>query len=171
MFPPTLAAEAASVNASASLRMKNISKTRHILLAAALAFGLPACSPDVEMRGNLPYPDLLTQIQVGKTTREDVQALLGTPSTVSMFGDETWHYVSQRTESVAFFDPEIKDRKIVTVIFDRSGTVRALDSKGLADGKTVHTVDRETPTAGKEMTLLQQLMGNVGRFSKDAKEK
>ncbi len=35
----------------------------------------------------------------------------------------------------------------------------------LADGKDISMVSRITPTAGKEMTILEQIMGNVGRFS------
>ncbi|BAE51153.1 hypothetical protein amb2349 [Paramagnetospirillum magneticum AMB-1] len=52
------------------------------------------------------------------------------------------------------------------MVFDRAGTVRAIDNRGLEDGKDVVPAGRETPTAGKELTILQQLMGNVGRFSK-----
>ena len=35
----------------------------------------------------------------------------------------------------------------------------------LTDGKDVDMVTRITPTAGKELTVLEQIMGNVGRFS------
>ena len=151
--------------------MKYSPPRRPLLAAFAVGLGLCACEPIMELRGNLPPPEQLEQVKVGKSTRDDVQALLGTPSNVNPFGDETWHYISTLTEHVAFFEPEAKERKVITVVFDRSGVVRALDTKGLQDGKDVAPVDRETPTAGKELNILQQLMGNVGRFSKPAEGK
>ncbi len=151
--------------------MKNLSVVRFALFAAVAITAVPACAPIVELRGNLPPPEQLEQVKVGKSTRDDVQSLLGTPSTVVPYGDETWHYISTVTETVAFFAPEVKERKVISVVFDRNGIVRVFETKGLADGKDIVPVDRETPSAGKELTLLQQLMGNVGRFSKDSKEK
>ncbi len=148
--------------------MKNLIPMRFALLAVAVAFVAPACAPVVELRGNLPPPEQVEQVKVGKTTRDEVQGLLGTPSNVTPFGDETWHYISTVTERQAFFEPVVKDRKVITIVFDRNGVVRVLDTKGLKDGKDITPVDRETPSAGKEMTVLQQMMGNVGKFSKPA---
>jgi len=151
--------------------MKNRTWINFALLTILTGLSAPACSPVIELNGNLPPPEQLEQVKVGSSNRDDVQALLGTPSNVALFGDETWHYISSVTERVAFFEPEIKERKVITVVFDQGGIVRVLDTKGLQDGKNIVPVDRETPTAGKEMNMLQQLIGNVGKFSKDAKEK
>lgn len=165
----TLAAVAVSVNAPASLRMKNLIPMRFALLAVVATLAAPACAPVVELRGNLPPPEQVELVKVGTTSRDEVQSLLGTPSNVTPFGDETWHYISTVTERKAFFEPVVLERKVITVVFDRSGTVRALDTKGLQDGKEITPVDRETPSAGKEMTILQQMLGNVGKFSKESK--
>ena len=151
--------------------MKKNPSPYHFLLAATLVAAATACTPIVEVRGNQPPPEQLAQVKIGTSTREDVQALLGTPSNITPFGEETWHYISAITEREAFFEPITKERKVVTVVFDRAGTVRAIDNRGLEDGKNVVPVSRETPTAGKELTFLQQLMGNVGRFSKQAGDK
>jgi outer membrane protein assembly factor BamE (lipoprotein component of BamABCDE complex) len=149
----------------ASLHMKN--RLPAILAAAALGLAAQACTPNVDMRGNLPHADLLSQVAVGKSTRDDVLVLLGSPSTVNSYGEETWNYISSRTESVAFFAPETKERKVITVVFNRAGVVKDMSTKGLEDGKELQVVERETPSAGKELNLLQQMVGNVGRFSKE----
>jgi outer membrane protein assembly factor BamE (lipoprotein component of BamABCDE complex) len=159
------------VNASASVRMKKTSLPYRSLAATTLVAAAVACTPIVEVHGNKPPPEQLAQVKIGTSTREDIQALLGTPSNITPFGEETWHYISAITEREAFFAPEVKERMVVTVVFDRAGRVRAIDNRGLEDGKDVVPAGRETPTAGKEMTVLQQLMGNVGRFSKQAKDK
>ena len=87
------------------------------------------------------------------------------------YGEETWLYVSAKTETVSFFKPEEKERTVISVNFDKTGKVKDVVKRSLADGKEIDTVSRETPSAGKEMSLLEQLLGNVGRFSKDAKGK
>lgn len=151
--------------------MKNL--LRPPLLAVALTLAT-ACStivePVVDTRGNLPSTEQLSQIKVGETTQDDVLALLGTPSTTMNYGEEVWHYISSRTETVAFLAPEVKDRKVVSLTFDKRGIVSKIDTLGLKDGRKVDTVNRETPSAGKDLSILEQLIGNVGRFSKDAKK-
>lgn len=145
--------------------MKKTNLFSRPMLVAALAALASACSPIVEVRGNVPDPEQLAQVKVGTSTREDVQALLGTPSSVTAFNDQNWYYISAVTEREAFFAPETKERKVVGIIFDQMGKVRAIDTLGLEDSKDVVPNTRETPTAGKELTILQQLMGNVGRFN------
>ncbi|MGE5515844.1 MAG: outer membrane protein assembly factor BamE [Bacteroidota bacterium] len=140
-----------------------------LAFAIALSLFAGACTPTVDLRGNLPSPESLAQIQPGKTTRDEVQTLLGTPSTTATFGGESWQYISARTETTAFFKPEVKERKVVSISFDRSGLVKDVLQRGLEDGVDVKAVERETPTAGKELSILEQLVGNVGKFSKDAK--
>ncbi|CAA7623719.1 putative outer membrane lipoprotein [Candidatus Terasakiella magnetica] len=146
--------------------MKYLSSLRSALLASAAVLAVQACSPIVELRGNLPPPEQLALVKVGVTTRDEIQGLLGTPSNVTPFGDETWHYISTLTERYSFMEPEVKERKVITVVFDSGGIVRAFDTRGMEAGKPIQTVDRETPTAGKDMNIIQQMMGNVGRFSK-----
>lgn len=169
MLAHTLASKPAPVNASASTRMNILIRPTPLAFAIALSLLAGACTPAVDLRGNLPTPESLAQIQPGKTTRDEVQTLLGTPSTTATFGDESWQYISSRTETTAFFKPEVKDRKVVSISFDRSGVVKDVVQRGLEDGVDVKIVERETPTAGKELSILEQLVGNVGKFSKDAK--
>lgn len=147
--------------------MNKLRRSPHIALALVFALGAAACTPSVDIRGNLPEPEVLSQITVGKTTREEVQTLLGTPSATANFGDESWQYISARTETVAFFKPELKDRKAISISFDRNGVVNNIITRGMNDGIVIQTVSRETPTAGKELSILEQLVGNVGKFSKD----
>lgn len=167
MLAHTLASEPASVNASASTWMNILIRPTPLAFAIALTLFAGACTPTVDLRGNLPTPDSLAQIKPGKTTRDEVQVLLGTPSATSTFGEESWQYISARTETTAFFKPETTDRRAVSILFDRSGVVKDVIQRGLEDGIAVKSVDRETPTAGKELSILEQLVGNIGKFSKD----
>ena len=133
--------------------------------AAALALG--ACEPTRELRGVLPDKETIAEIKPDQSRRDDVMRILGSPSAVATFDKETWYYVGERTESVAFFKPDVVEHKVLVVGFDEAGVVREVRQvDAMKEGQPVEVVSRETPTKGKEMTILQQLIGNVGRFNR-----
>jgi outer membrane protein assembly factor BamE (lipoprotein component of BamABCDE complex) len=125
---------------------------------------LSACGPTVQTRGNLIDEQRMSQIQVGQTTRDDVSFLLGTPSVRAPFQeDEAWFYVGQVAETRAFFAPQIVERRVIALTFDDQGFVRAVERLSLDDGEDVQLVGRETPTRGRQLTLMEQLLGNLGQ--------
>lgn len=144
---------------------KNRSQLRTALLAGALTFALAACAQTVQVRGNIPDEETVSKINPGVHSRIDIASLLGSPSTVSTFQDSKWYYIGQKSTQFAFFEPEVLERKVLVVSFDEAGYVAATQTYSLEDGKTIDPVDRFTPTEGRKMTILQQLMGNIGRFS------
>jgi outer membrane protein assembly factor BamE (lipoprotein component of BamABCDE complex) len=135
------------------------------LSCALLALALAACQPTIDQRGNLPDKSKLADIEPGVTTKEMVSQILGTPSSVSTFGDKTWYYISRRTEQTSFFEPEVLDQQVVVVAFDGGGVVRDVQHLNLADGRSVDPSARETPSAGKELGFVEQLVGNFGKFN------
>lgn len=142
-------------------------KTRHlslsiVTLAAALLTG---CAKDIDARGNLPPPEALAQLSVGEQTRQDVRGLLGTPATTAVFDDETWYYISAHTTQYAFYPNHELDRTVYAVSFDDRGILKDIRKLGIEDGKNVNIASRETPTKGREFSLIEQLIGNLGRFS------
>ena len=128
------------------------------------AFGLAACGSAVQVRGNIPEPEDVAVIEPGVHSRQDVVDLLGSPSTISTFQDRKWYYIGQKTQEMAFSKPEVVDRQVLVVIFDEAGYVDQTTSYTLADARSVSPVERITPTEGKDLTLLQQFFGNIGRF-------
>lgn len=132
-------------------------------LVAVLSIG--ACSPILDTRGYVPDAAALDQITPGGQTRADVAALLGTPSSVAPFSDDTWIYIQRKTETIAFFTPKVVEQNVVVVEFDGTGLVRDVRRYTLADGQVIDPVTRTTPAPGKELTLLEQLIGNIGRFN------
>ncbi|EWY39272.1 membrane protein [Skermanella stibiiresistens SB22] len=138
---------------------------RHAAAVCLLGLTVAACSPTIDTRGNLAEKARLDQIQPGVSTRDDVAVTLGTPSTVGTFDPNTWYYIGSRTEKTAFFRPEVVERKIVVVKFNEDGTVATLNEMDHNAGQQVELVERTTPTAGRDMNFIEQMLGNVGRFS------
>jgi len=138
---------------------------RHGAVVGAAGLVLAACTPVIDTRGHVPEPDAVEKVAVGKTTRNDVQKALGSPSTVGTFQNNVWYYIGEKTKTVAFYSPEVLERRILAVVFDDRDVVSDVVSYTEADGKPVEIVSRVTPTAGQELTILQQLFGNLGRFN------
>jgi outer membrane protein assembly factor BamE (lipoprotein component of BamABCDE complex) len=147
------------------MAISNRDALRLAVTALALSMTLAGCAGRVDTRGNLADPEVVGQITPGQSTRGTVQDLLGSPTTVATFNDRTWYYIGQKTEKLAFFQPEILEQEVVAIHFDPSGVVEDVKVYGPDDARQVKLVDRTTPTAGKEITVLQQLLGNVGRFN------
>jgi outer membrane protein assembly factor BamE (lipoprotein component of BamABCDE complex) len=131
-----------------------------LLLVAA------ACAPATRNRGSVLPAEGSFAFEPGVTTREDVLESLGSPSSANLFGGETWYYISSRTETSGALDPEVIDQRVLAVAFDQDGKVKEVTELGLEDREIVELVSRETPTYGKQLGVLQQLVGNIGRFSK-----
>lgn len=148
--------------------IKKLNSFTHVFVVAVLAVTLTACAARLATRGNLPDPDLLAEITPGEHTRDEVAEILGSPSSTAVFDQETWYYISEQTETFAFFEPEIISRKVVIFTFDKKGVVTSVKSLKAEDGRFIEPVDRITPTAGKEITFIDQLFGNLGRFRKDS---
>ena len=134
-------------------------------LLVIVVLGIAACSPQIRTHGNMVDPDALAKINPGSSTTGEVLGLLGSPSSEANFGQRTWYYIGQRTERQAFLKPEIIERRVVYVDFDQSGLVDTIGSLDLEDGKKLAFITRETPTAGQKVTLIKQLLGNIGRFN------
>jgi outer membrane protein assembly factor BamE (lipoprotein component of BamABCDE complex) len=133
-----------------------------LLVAAAVS----ACTPRVATRGNLVEDYRLEQVHTGTSTKADVSTILGTPTTISTFDDNIWYYIGQRVETVAFFAPEVTQRRVLRMQFDpTSSTLTDIKEVNLADAQQVAMVSRETPTLGRRIGVLEQFLGNIGRFN------
>ena len=144
----------------------NIPWLRRGLRPAVLLSGivLAGCAISEDQRGHLPDPEKLADIHPGSTTKEQVVKILGSPSSASTFDDNVWYYISRRTKQVAFFSPTVLDQQVYIVDFDNKGVVRDLGHKTLADGTPVSPAPGATPAPGRELSFLEQLIGNIGRF-------
>lgn len=130
---------------------------------------LSACTPMKATHGNLLGEDRTSQIEVGVSTREDVFRTLGSPTTVSPFDNNVWYYMGQKMEKRGIFDKEVKDERIVVVQFDEKNTVSAFDTMENAR-LNVPISDSKTPTYGNEVSVIQQMLGNLGKFNPPVQE-
>ena len=137
---------------------------KRILPLLAFLF-LAACTPVTANRGNLLEDYQMKEIVSGQDTKDDVIRKIGSPTAISPFNDNTWYYMGQITEKRGIFDAKVVKERIVVVNFGQDGIVTAVNER--RDGREdVPLVKRETPTSGNEMTFVQQMLGNLGKFNK-----
>ncbi len=147
-----------------SLGMRFYSSDRKFLRVAAVALvvsttGLAGCTTgEVFHNGYVVDKQALELVPVG-SSREQVLLSLGTPSTTATFDGEVFYYISQqRTRSAAFMKPRLVDQQVLAIYFDKDGLVTQRANYTMQDGKLFDTISRTTPTGGKDLTFLQQII-------------
>ena len=130
-----------------------------VLGAALLAAG---CVQIQGHRGYLADEVLLQSVQPGVDNRQSVERTLGRPSFVAQFGEPVWYYVSSNTGQRPFRKPKIKDHTVLAVRFDAANQVVGIERTGIDQVARINPESDETPTLGRNRSLLQELFGNVG---------
>ncbi|MGB0855244.1 MAG: outer membrane protein assembly factor BamE [Pikeienuella sp.] len=138
--------------------------TRAAFAVAAVTL-VAACEPTFTNHGFAPQVVDLDELQAGSDTRGSVLRKLGQPSAYSSFDSKNWYYTASRVEHYAFYAPEVIERRVVAVRFDDRGLVKEVNRFGIDDGQVIDLVTRRTPTYGREVTVLQQIFGNLGRVA------
>jgi len=142
--------------------MKKTTKTIIILTIALFALG--GCTSRKFVRGYTPDAEMVSSIRAQVDTQDSVKKMLGSPSSAATFDNDNWYYYSKKSESLAFFKEKITELNIIAIRFDDDGYVVAVDNYTLDDLNEISPVGEATQTHGRELSFLQELFGNIGRF-------
>jgi outer membrane protein assembly factor BamE (lipoprotein component of BamABCDE complex) len=146
-------------------------QARAVLLILPLLLGVSSCGvlhvfdPTARQRGSRVDPDALKELIPGTSSRADVQALIGSPTAKATFDDNTWIYISQITTTRIGQTPGVRKQEVVILTFDPNGTLRGIAKRDKADSEPIAMAAGATPSPGSEASFLQQLFGNVGKFT------
>ncbi len=133
-------------------------------LLAVLSLGT-GCSPTIETRGFNAENVQFSQITPGVHSKQQVQSLLGSPSTIPSFDQNTWYYVSKKTSTTSFFTPTVLDQQVTVITFNGAGIVTDIKTYKGEEAKNIKPVDRQTETTGYESGVLREVFSNFGRIS------
>ncbi len=133
--------------------------------AAVLALAaLTACAPTLEYHGYTPSDEVLSQIAVGRDTRESVLAAVGRPTAGGVLDQTGYYYVKSTFRQSGFLAPEEIQREVLAISFAPQGTVSNIERFGLEDGRAVALSRRVTDSTVEGGTFLRQLIGAAGNF-------
>lgn len=143
--------------------ISTFSKT--LLISAGCLVLLTGCPKQIDVQGWIPDETTIGEVRPHVDNKDSISQLLGTPSVVSTFDDNTWYYINKRVETFAFLDPRSTNELVLAIHFDKNGSVDTMKRYTLADARDVPIESKTTPTRGKELGFFEQMFGNLGRFS------
>jgi outer membrane protein assembly factor BamE (lipoprotein component of BamABCDE complex) len=158
-----------------SLKRRDFKSDRSFISNTAIALvvatiGLSSCQTGEVMNGGYIFDQQSLDLVPVGSSREQVLLSLGTPSTTATFDNEVFYYISQkRVRPVAFMKQRVVDQHILAIYFDKDGNVAQRGDYSLKDGKVFDNIRSVTPTGGKDLTFLQQILQGGGTGAAGAK--
>ena len=147
--------------------MARISQRTLGMLCGVALLATSACTTIVRNHGYAPSDEELAEIELGTDTRDSVTRLIGAPSAAGLVDDAGFYYVRSRWETRVWRAPEEVDRQVVAISFDEAGRVSNVERFTLEDGRVIALSQRVTETNIREVSLLRQLLSNLGQFRAD----
>jgi outer membrane protein assembly factor BamE (lipoprotein component of BamABCDE complex) len=146
-----------------SLRKNASSLLRTAALSALLLSPLAACTTaGPQTQGYVIDEQAVAEIKPGMDAKK-VLSILGTPSTVSTVGNQSWYYISQNTNRKYMFQkPEITDQRVLAVMFTKALKVESIANYGMKDGEVFDFNKNATPTGGTDLSIVRQMLRMVG---------
>ena len=135
-----------------------------VFAAGLLSASILACAPVIDNRGYFFDNRSIADIEKGVSDQTTVRDTFGSPTSVSKLNNGAFYYIHSRFVTESYRASEEVDRKVLAIYFDENKIVRDLAVYRLEDGIIVPIVARTTQTQGSELTALQQIFGNIGRF-------
>ena len=133
------------------------------IIFAILFFQLNSCGLKVvENHGQIYEKNTnFKDLQVGKTTKNEIVELLGSPSTTSNFDDEqSWIYISSQFKKFIFLDGSNTDQKILILSFNQN----TLKNKELLSKNDINNIEYEetlTDSRGKKVNWIKEFFTNL----------
>ena len=133
------------------------------IIFAILFFQLNSCGLKVvENHGQIYEKNTnFKDLQVGKTTKNEIVGLLGSPSTTSNFDDEqSWIYISSEFKKFVFLDGSNTDQKILILSFNQN----TLKNKELLSKNDINNIEYEetlTDSRGKKVNWIKDFFSNL----------
>ena len=138
-------------------------RLKPILTAAVLSVMACGCTPVVKYQGYVALEEQPSTAKVGEDTINSVRSKFGSPTQISTFETNTWYYMTQTTDQFGAYRPRLRGRLVTAIKFDKeSQKVAEVKTYTAADGRVIAYNDRETATSGRELGILQQLLGTLG---------
>ena len=127
------------------------------------------CIKTIHISGHLFEASDFNALESAKS-KQDIEALLGSPTSVSSFGQETWYYITTKKETISFWPDKILEQNIIAISFKNSDLIDVIAKYTEKDAKNHKLVTEYTIIRGNDSTAAQQFFGNVGKFNNNKKE-
>ena len=141
----------------------NLSKISFLMLFSALL--ISGCVKNNYVNGYNFDEAAIAKLVDDKSGKSRVRTILGSPSSVSNFGEETWYYIRREYENTAFFPKKLTSQDVIAVRFDSADRVVSIKQYNEQNARQIAVTDDQTSTEGHDLNIIEQLLGNLGRFN------
>lgn len=138
--------------------------TRYLLSILTL-LTLASCQT-IDVRGQYVDEAAIAQLESKKMTKAEVVELIGTPTMVPTYSQNSWYYIQRALSRRAWFQPKVIEQKIVKVTFGANDAVEEVQVLSNMNNEDVKVVSEYTKTYGTELNGVQKFVKNIGRFNK-----
>ena len=101
------------------------------------------------------------ELEIGKTKKDEIIQLLGSPSTTSNFDEEqSWIYINSEFKKFVFLDGENTDQKILILSFNQD----TLGNKEILLKRDINNIEYEdsiTDSKGKKINWIKEFFTNL----------
>lgn len=141
-------------------------KNHRIIKAISLSFFLTllAACTNVEYSGSQFDLDEVKKIEIG-TNLEDVVERLGTPVHISPFGEKKYFYIKNKVQNRPVLDPKVCSTDIAEITFDEQDKVSDVAIHCDLKPNSIPNYSRRQYIEGSELTPIQQLISNIGKYN------
>jgi outer membrane protein assembly factor BamE (lipoprotein component of BamABCDE complex) len=124
---------------------------------------LTSCS-QIEKRGYSFELSDYKNLKEGINSKKDTLDAMGYPSLADNFPDnELWIYYSEDIRKLLFFKPEIVDRQIITISFDKDQTIKKISNYNLTNQNQIIINPNYTKVESTKLSWWKQIFGNIGQ--------
>ena len=135
----------------------------HLAIAAVLLAG---CTGTQTTHGNFITANQVTQLTPGEMNKDDVLAVLGSPSSKGTMNANRWYYIAEQQHTKPFEPNKLVSRTLLVLDFDDNGQLVTVTQKDQNNAKEVAMDKTITPTQGQALGVIDQLIQNVQTFGK-----
>lgn len=129
---------------------------------ALIFFTLNACERSLETSGIYLNQAEIDQVTLGMSGAQ-VQQLFGSPSYISAVDENFWAYIGTKLQVRLFQNPKPVERRILALHIS-GGKVQDIIVLDLKNAQKIFPNPERTPSSGRTISLLEELLGNVKRF-------
>lgn len=126
---------------------------------------LSACQ-SIDVRGQFVSNSAIEEINSKKLTQDEIVDLIGTPTYIPEYSNNTWYYIQRSLAKRAWFEPRVVEQRIIKIIFNDNGKILGASLLQGLHNENINIESKYTKVYGTEQGSLQKFVKNIGRFNK-----
>ena len=141
--------------------IKEIIMLNFKILIVFIIFFISSCTETVKTNGLSIKTISTIQIQIGKTTKDELNKKYGPPVFESIFNNNVIYYVSHKSSYLNFNPRKTKQLVVLEITLDDKNIVDNFKKYSEKDSKNINVSDEESSTVVNNDRFWKQILNNM----------